>query len=154
MYIDKPGAYLALCDHYLILFRAVGSFPHLKIPSGIILNDYGSEGTFREVLENSPEIQGIYTNPERYVYSAISNLSQELKPLDFTATEKIAFDKEVYAKYSQRLRMIDAPRSGLHINSLAINLMTELNYSLPQAYMFIQELRKKLKEDAKWPYQL
>lgn len=154
MYITKPGAYLALCDHYLIMFRAVGAFPYLKIPTGIILNDYSETGEFRYVTENSPEIQGIYTLPEKFVFSSITDLAAGVKGLNFENTARVEFEAATFEKYSQRLRLIDAPRSGLAINSLATELMFEFGYSLPQAHMFIQELRKRLKEKAQWPYQL
>lgn len=146
MYIKTAGAYIALCDHYMILFRAVGEYPFFKIPSGMILNTYGEDGEIQIVKENSVEIQGILTHPERYAFACISSIAEGIRQqIDYTTTEKIQFDEEKIEIWLDRLALIDKPNSGLQINSLVMDIIRELNYSRPQALMMIQEMRKVLK---------
>lgn len=145
MYIKTAGAYIALGDHFLILFRAVGEYPYFKIPSGIILNEYAITGELRVVKENSIEIQDIITNPQMYAFARISSLAEGLISVDYNSIEKIQFDEPKMEIWFDRLSLIDKPNSGLSINSLVMDIIRELKYSRPQSLLMIQEMRKQAK---------
>lgn len=145
MYISTEGAYIALGDHFLILFRAVGEYPYFKIPSGIILNEYAATGELRVVKENSMEIQDVLTNPRMYAFARISSIAEGLIPVNYIDSSEVQFDEEKINIWIERLQLIDKPNSGLNINSLVMDIVRELGYSRPQALLMIQEIRKQSK---------
>lgn len=148
MYIKSQGAYIALCNEYIILFRAVGQFPHFVIPGGIVLNDYSTTGEFKIVKSNDVEIQGIINNPERYAFVTLDSIADNFNNIDFKSTGKIEFDEDKLSVWIDRLIQIDRPNSGLSINSLLLDIVVKHQYSIPQARMVVQELRKKIKNES------
>lgn len=145
MFIKTPGAYLALCDQFLLLFRAVGEFPFFKVPSAIILNDYGKTGEIRTVTENSIEIQHLIANPSCFSIVTLDAIADRYLPIDFDTTTKIEFDITKFERYTDKLKLIDTYNSGISVNSLIMEIIKDTGYSVPQARMAVQELRKKIK---------
>lgn len=150
MFIKDTGTYLALGDHYCMIFRAVGSFPFFRIPTAIVLNDYIRGGEIRIVKENEVEIQGLLNHPEKFAISSLNALTDDGTFKDFdTETGGIVDigDPEAEAKYIEKLKYIDMAFSGIHINSLVHDITSEQGMSLPQARMAISVLRKKIKDE-------
>lgn len=151
MFIKQAGTYLALCDHYCMLFRAVGSFPFFKIPSALILNDYIRGGEVRQVKENDVEIQGLISNPSRFAIASLDSITDDcsFKEIDTMSIGVVELDPELEKVYIEKLKYIDMSFSGIHINSLIFDIVGECKMSIPQARLVICALRKKIKNERK-----
>lgn len=149
MFVKSAGTYIALCEQYCMLFRVVGEFPFFKVPSGIILNDYIRGGELRMVKENEVEIQGLINNPDKYAIASLDEITDNgyFKDIDVKTTGKSALDPEIEAEFIDRIKQVDAPYSGLHINGVIYLLATRLNLSIPQAKIAVMTLRKKIKNE-------
>lgn len=149
MFIKEAGTYIALCDEYCLIFRAVGAFPFFRIPTGIVLNDYIKGGEIRTVKETEVEIQGLISHPEKYAITSLDEITDNcsLKGIDIMTTGVSTLGSDVELKYTNKLKDIDKRNSGLHINSLIMEIVREENMSLPQARMVVCMLRKRIKDE-------
>lgn len=149
MFVKSAGTYLALSEHCCMIFRAVGSFPFFKVPSAIILNDYIKGGELCTVKENSIEIQGLINNPEKFAIASLDEITDNgyFKEIDTKTTGKSALDPKLEAEFIEKIKQVDAPYSGLHINGIMYDLVSRCNFSIPQARIAISTLRKKIKDE-------
>lgn len=148
MIIKTAGTYLGLSDNYLILFNVIGKYPYLKIPNGIVLNDFikGTNG-IKMVNENSVEIQYLLNTPEAFAFAGLNDIVDTgFKEIDFVTSSEVELEQSDM-KYVDKLKMIDAKQMGIPINSLIINIVMDKGYSIPQARMLISILRKKIKNN-------
>ena len=67
MRLNEPGVYQVVGSDIELLAIVVGETPHLRIVSAIIMNDAFQKAKFREVKEESLEIQSIYHEYDRLV---------------------------------------------------------------------------------------
>lgn len=151
MFIKAEGAYIALSDHSMLLFRAVGSYPFFKIQKAIVLDDFASKGELTVVPENSVEVQTLMSHPELFVFVQVSSIAEGLRSVDRdTAATTVGFDIEMYTKYKDRLILADQANSGITVNTVIGEIVYDYNISIPQARLVIQQLRKKINryEDA------
>lgn len=149
MFVKSAGTYIALCEQYCMIFRVVGEFPFFKVPSGIILNDYIRGGDIRMVKENEVEIQGLINNPEKYAIASLDEITDNgyFKDFDIKSTGKSALDPDIEVEFIDRIKQVDSPHSGLHINGVIYLLATRLNLSIPQARIVVTTLRKKIRDE-------
>lgn len=148
MLIKSAGTYFALGSHYAMIFRAVGEFPFFKIVNAIILNDYMKGGELREVKENSIEVQGLINHPGKFAIASLDDITEDasFKEIDFeSGGEEVALDPETEANLIEKIKYIDMPHSGVHINSLYYDMMVEFGTSIPQNRIIVSVLRKKIK---------
>lgn len=145
MFIKAEGAYIALSDHSMLLFRAVGSFPFFKIQKAIVLDDFASKGELTIVPENSVEVQMLVNHPELFAFVQVSSIAEGLRSIDRdTAATTIGFDIEMFTKYKDRLILADQQHSGVNVNTVIGEIVYDYGISIPQARLVIQQLRKKI----------
>ena len=68
MKLNHPGVYRIIGEHFELLATVVGEVPCLRIASALSINDLVQKSKFTALEEESPEIQAVYANPDKFVF--------------------------------------------------------------------------------------
>lgn len=145
MFIKRKGAYIACGKDFSALIYVVGEFPHFKIVSGIILNNFVEKGEIISLDKNSIELIQMVESPTSFIFAPISNLSENnLKGLDKLSTGVVEFDQQEHVEWIEYYKELE--RYGLPMNKLIARIMLT-GRSLPQANVTFSIIERKVKAE-------
>ena len=149
MRLTEPGVYQIVGSEIELLAIVVGEAPHLRIVSAIIMNDAFQKARFREVKEESYEIQSIYAHPEMYVFypyegSDVCQLPVELRSM--RGAKMPCVNDAMYHTFKERY-IIDTSIRGRGAMSTKIYIMSVTGWSAAQAQLVICKIAKEIKKE-------
>lgn len=149
MKLNGPGVYQIVGSNIELLAIVVGEAPHLRITSAIIMNDVYQKAKFREIKEESLEIQSIYTHPEMYVFypyesSEVCQLPIELRSMRGAKMPSIS--NTMYREFKSRYR-VDTSIPGRGAMSTKVYIMSTTGWSAAQAQLVICKIAKEIKKE-------
>ena len=149
MRLNEPGVYQVVGSDIELLAIVVGETPHLRIVSAIIMNDAFQKAKFREVKEESLEIQSIYAHPEMYVFypyesSDVCQLPIELRSM--RGAKMPSIDDAMYHTFKERYK-VDTSIPGRGAMSTKVYIMSMTGWSAAQAQLVICKIAREIKKE-------
>lgn len=149
MRLNEPGVYQVVGSDIELLAIVVGETPHLRIVSAIIMNDAFQKAKFREVKEESLEIQSIYAHPEMYVFypyesSDVCQLPIELRSM--RGAKMPSIDDAMYRTFKERYK-VDTSIPGRGAMSTKVYIMSITGWSAAQAQLVIYKIAREIKRE-------
>lgn len=147
MKLNEAGVYQIVGSNIELLAIVVGEAPHLRITSAIIMNTAFQDSKFREVKEESYEIQHVYNHPDEYVYFPYESSEVCQLPLEkrsMRGCKMPLITDEMYNEFSRRY-ISDTSIPGRGALSTKIYIMDVTGWTAAQAQLVICKIAKKVK---------
>lgn len=156
MILTEPGVYQIVGSNIELLAIVVGESPHLRITSAIIMNDAYQKAKFKEVKEESFEIQNIYANPDQYVYYPYEGSSVCQLPVELRSTRGAklpSINDALYHTFKERYK-IDTSIPGRGTMHTKVYIMGVTGWTAAQAQLVICKIAKEIKKETNEYYNL
>lgn len=149
MRLNGPGVYQIVGSNIELLAVVVGEAPHLRITSAIIMNEAFQNAKFREVKEESYEIQSIYNHPDNYVcypYEGSEVCQLPIERRSMRGSKMPITTDDEYNEFKRRY-INDTSIPGRGTMSTKMYIMDRTGWSAAQAQLVICKLAKEVKKE-------
>jgi len=144
--LRKEGLYIANGDKLSILVRVVGKAPMLSILSGVLLNEMYATGKVVTLNEESPEIQDILENPDKYLFlePSITDVITNSFGMDYNTNLRIEYSKETFKEWVDKYKSINnmCYEKGKAFAKMVQYLSSEFNQSINNAKIIIKIIER------------